>query len=77
MGFRAAGEEPEGVAVEIDFSGREEKFGAETAERIGGVEGGGFSEHGTEAHAEGVESAKEKMDRGFRQQNDTRDATLA
>ena len=58
--FGAAREEAEGVAVEVDFSGREEKFGAEAGERIGGVERGGVGKHGAEAQAEQAGSAKEK-----------------
>ena len=46
VGLGAAREEAEGIAVEVDFSGREEKLGAEAGERIGGVERGGVGGHG-------------------------------
>ena len=71
VSFGSAREEAEGVAVEIDFSGWEEKFRAKASERIGGVERGGVGKHGVErggvgkhgaeAHAEDAVGAKEKM----------------
>ena len=63
VSFSSAREEAEGVAVEIDFPGWEEKFRAKASERIGGVERGGVGKHGDEARADGAVGAKEKMRR--------------
>lgn len=66
MGFGAAREEAERVAVEVDFPGWEEKFIAEAGEGIGGVERGGIvggGGHAEEVHAAGEQGAKEKSER--------------